>query len=318
MYKRSPFCAVLDHRSARGQRASKLLLALVLAGVAPKTVFGAPEIALNARYQHVLDTVSTGNLALRRRFAEVALHALIEANQEEIARAGSTQPERRWQASTAQFVRRLERIFERLERVQEITVVQEPHGVVRLALDTDQVMLSVPRLSQQDRFDRALAAFFCHEVSCSQAAPELAEMVHANARAVPREWLFSDQEPPLMMAADGLNCTFADTRHLRLKESACEGVMHELRLVAAGLRAVTEHGGALDWNAFAVHYSPLDEALRVTYDRQGAYFNIELHYLVQAPEIWHEAIPWLQAKLRGHVGYFMIKAPERLAYVENG
>ena len=31
----------------------------------------------------------------------------------------------------------------------------------------------------------ALATFFCHEVSCSQAAPELADMVHANARAVP-------------------------------------------------------------------------------------------------------------------------------------
>ena len=255
-----------------------MLLALVLAGVAPTTVFGAPAFAVNARYQQVLDIVSTGDLALRRRFAEVALRELIQANQAEIARAGSTQSERRWQASAAQFVRRLERIFERLERVQEITVVQGTHGVVRMALDTDQVMLSVPRRSQQDRFDRALATFFCHEVSCSQAAPELADLVHANARAVAREWLFSDQAPPLMMAADGLNCSFSDTRHLRLKESACEGVMQELRLVAAGLRAVTEQGGALDWNAFAVHYSPLDEALRVTYDRQGAYFNIELHY----------------------------------------
>ena len=36
----------------------------------------------------------------------------------------------------------------RLERVQEITVVQGTHGVVRIALDTDQVMLSVPRRSQ--------------------------------------------------------------------------------------------------------------------------------------------------------------------------
>ena len=318
MSKRSPFCVVFDHPAGRVQRAGKLLLALVLAGVAPTSVFGAPAFAMNARYQQVLDTVSTGDLALRRRFAEVALRELIEANQAEIARAGSTQSERRWQAGAAQFVMRLQRIFERLERVQEITVVQGTHGEVRMALDTDQVMLSVPRRSQQDRFDRALATFFCHEVSCSQAAPELADMVHANGRAVAREWLFSDQAPPLMMAADGLNCSFADTRHLRLKESACEGVMQELRLVAASLRAVTEQGGALDWNAFAVHYSPLDEALRVTYDRQGAYFNIELHYLVQAPEIWHEAIPWLQARLRGHVGYFMIKAPERLAYVENG
>ena len=216
-----------------------MLLALVLAGMAPTSVFGAPAFAVNARYQQVLDTVSTGDLALRRRFAEVALRELIEANQAEIARAGSTQSERRWQASATQFVARLERIFERLERVQEITVVQETHGVVRMALDTDQVMLSVPRRSQQDRFDRALAAFLCHEVSCSQAAPELTEMVHANARAVAREWLFSDQAPPLMMAADGLNCSFSDTRHLRLKESACECVMQELRLVAAGLRAVT-------------------------------------------------------------------------------
>ncbi len=286
------------------------LLAVLLSA----TASDAAEFPLNPQYQQAIDAISAGDFALRRNFAEVSLQGLIAANRVEIARAGSAGG--RWQAGASQYVAHLEALLAQLAHVSAITVVRERHGVVRLALDAEQVMLSVPRLSQQGRFEAALAKRWCPEVNCAAAPATLSEAVHAQTREVHREWLFSDQGPPVLAATDGLNCTFGDTRHLQLKETACAGVMHELRLVAAGLRAVTQRGGTLDWNSFKVHYSAQDEALRVTYDAQGAYFNLELHYLTQAPEIWREAIPWLQARLRGYAGYYMIRAPEQLAYVE--
>ncbi len=302
------FCAVLEGLIPRG--------VLIFAMLLHAATLGATEFPLNPQYQHAIDAVSAGDISLRRNFAEISLTALIAANQAEIARAGRAGHRGRWQTGASQYVAHLEALLAQLSTVGEIAVVRERHGVVRLALDADQVMLTVPRLSQQGKFEAALAARLCRDMNCAEAASPLTETLQAQTREVQREWLFSDQGPPVLAAADGLNCTFGDTRHLQLKEAACSGVMQELRLVAAGLRAVAQSGGTLDWNSFKVHYSPLDEGVRVTYDAQGTYFNLELHYLGHAPEIWREAIPWLQARLRGHAGYYMIKAPERLAYVE--
>lgn len=296
-------------------RLGKLGVVLAFAGFAPIALAVALSLDLNPRYQQALNTVMAGDLELRRHFAEIALRALIGANHAEIARAGSGAPAGRWQAGAVQFVARLERVHAQLDALHDIVVFRERRGNVRLALGTEQVMLSPPRLSTQGRFEAAIAEELCREITCTEPSPDLADPVTTYTRNVRQEWLFSDQGPPVMSASDGLNCTFDDTRHLRLKQTACEGVMNELRMVAEGLRAVTEHGEVVAWEEFAIKTDPLDAALRVTYDAEGAFFNVELRYLVQAPALWREAIPWMQARLRGYAGYYMIKAPERLAYV---
>lgn len=296
----------------------RLSLVIVFAGqVYAADAPAAQAPAADSRYQRLLAKVIDGEPVLRRRFAEVALRALIAANRTEIDRdAARGALGGGWRAGAAQYVAGLEGVYARLETYRDIRVVREREGVVRLAFDGTQVMLSSPRLSGQQQLDAGIAGEMCQQVDCGEAPSALAESVAHQARNIRHEWAFSDRAPPVLSASDGLNCTFDGTRHLRLKERSCAGVMHELRLVAEGLRAVVQHGGSLDWQAFAIEVAD-DSRTRIVYGGDGAYFNLDVRYLVHAPAIWREAVPWLQAGLRGYAGYYMIRLPEHLAYLES-
>jgi len=198
-----------------------------------------------------------------------------------------------------------------------VGVVPERAGAVRLVLDEEQIMLSAPRIGAQAAFDAGISEEMCHIVDCSVPPDPLVDAARRAARDVRREWIFGDRAPPVLSASDGLACMFTDVRHLQLKERACEQVMEELRLVAAGLRAVLQHGGSLDWEAFGIRAIPGADA-EVRHAADGSYFHAELPRLAREPALWRDAIPWLQARLRGYAGSYMIRTPEQAAHAPVG
>ncbi|MGH8598574.1 MAG: hypothetical protein ACREXT_18120 [Gammaproteobacteria bacterium] len=270
-----------------------------------------------SRFAQLAESFRSADLSDRRRFAEIALHELVAANLAEIHRAGAQQsvtPNSRWQAGAAAYVATLERSLALVSDAQEIEIAIEPYGEVRLQIGATQVMLNSPRLSQQRAFESAILGATCAVIVCPEVVTSPAATVTAESRAVQREWSFSDQSPPLLSASDGLHCVFTDPRHLYLKGSACDGLMQELRSIADGLRAVTEHGGGIDWTALRIVRVDRGRAQRVVYDRGGAYFDLDLPRLQGEEAVWHGAIPWLQSRLRGYAANYFIKFPERMAY----
>lgn len=294
--------------------ATRVLMGLLLVGWALHApAEEAADASHAARYQRLLRQVVAGSAELRRVFADVALGALIGANRDEIARAGS----HAWGAGALRYVEGLERARARLPQVEVVDVVPERAGVVRLVLDEEQVMLSAPRVGAQAAFDSRVAAVMCRIVDCSAPPDPLIDAARRAAREVRREWIFGDRTRPVLSASDGLACMFTDVRHLQLKERACEQVMGELRLVVAGLRAVLQHGGTLDWNALEIRAVPGGPA-EVRHAADGSFFHAELPRLGHDPVLWREAIPWWQSRLRGYAGSYMIRAPEHAAHAPAG
>lgn len=273
-----------------------------------------------ARYARLIETLRVSDLNLRRQFAQLALGTLIEANRVEIQRAhqlnrGKSSPMIGWEVGAATYVSHLDQIAAAIPTAQEIEVVEEAYGAVRLSIDDAQVILSAPRLSMQQELEHTILLAGCEIVTCEEPSPPLATAVTARSSAARREWSFSDQGPPLLSASDGLHCVFRDNRHLRLKEAACDALMQELRLTAEGLRAVIQHGGGIDWSAFKIVQSAAGQSQQVMVDRAGTYFDLELPYLGSDETVWRGAVPWLQARLRGYNANYMIKVPERMAYL---
>ena len=270
----------------------------------------------------LIETLKASDLNIRRQFTQLALSTLIEANRVEIQRAhqlGSPMSSAtRWEVGAATYVSHLEQFAATIPTAQEIEIVTEPYGAVRLSIDHAQVILSAPRLSLQQEFERTILLAGCEIVTCEDSSSTLAAAVAAQSLGVRREWSFSDQGPPLLSASDGLHCVFLDNRHLRLKEAACDALMQELRLAAEGLRAVIQHGGGVDWNAFKIVQAAAGESQQVVVDRSGTTFDLDLPYLGTDETVWRGAIPWLQARLRGYNANYMIKVPERMAYLPPG
>ncbi len=305
----------------------------------------AQETPPNA-YATALDTVASGDLELRRYFAERALNALISANRAEMTRAGG---KARWRAGAARFVRQLEDTQARLGRVSSIDILRERPGAVVLVLDAERVMLSVPRLSTEAAFEAMLAETVCQHVACVETTPagrasatgsppsEVAGQAGITTEigtapdpgnddvvspalsdeddpSVAMAWQFGDHALPVLAARDGLSCTFDDSRDLYLKARVCAAIMAELRGLAAGLTGIVARGGNLDWPALAIEQPPLAPVVHVIYARDGAYFRMRQGFLAQAPGLWQAALPWLAARVSGASGEAMIKIPKTLVH----
>ncbi|MBI2799364.1 MAG: hypothetical protein HYX63_03595 [Gammaproteobacteria bacterium] len=303
----------LRHRGSRSRWAysAQLVLGLISTGV----VAAQSVDAVSSRYSRLLQQVMASDSTTQRTFSEIALAAVINANRVEMARANATQDAtRRWAGGAAGYVARLDAIAGGLERATDIQIIAQHHGTALLVIDGQQVMISAPRDSRQRHLENAIVDTVCGQIDCAAPAAPLVETIMAEERDITKEWAFGDNRPPLLSTSDGLHCVFEDARHLRLKEAACAGVMRDLRLVAEGVRAVAERGAIIDWTTFGITPSRAGEGSRVVYDRAGDYFQLDVPYIASAEPIWREAIPWLQARLRGYVANYVIKAPEKLAY----
>lgn len=263
----------------------------------------------------IVAALAREDLDVRRGFAELALQSLVEEYRGELALA-AREARGGWRAGAAGFVAGLGTVLARVGTAAEIELAQEAHGAIRIGVDGDQIMLTVPRPARQAVFDRELFARFCLVWPCPERPSARSVVADTVAQRVPTEWLFSDRGPPVLSAPDGLACVFDDTRHLQLKRRACERIMNELRKVADLLRAVTEAGQGLDWPALAVTPDAATDLPRLIYDARGGYHHADLPILAHAPDLLRDATPWLQARLRGHVGYSMIRPPARIAYQE--
>ncbi len=275
----------------------------------------------DVRWASLVDNVRRGAEQTQRHFADNVLGHLIEANRVEIMRAGqhgSAGANAQWRAGAAEYVAYLERVRARLPVAESIVISREPDGQVLLRLDTALVLVGAPRLSAQAALEVAIADDLCQEIPCAEPPSSFDEGFARHARDIRAEWEFGDRQTPRVVASDGLQCGFGDVRHLRLKQAACAQVMQELRYVGASLRAVAQYGGDIAWESIALAPEPASQKPRLIYNRQGDFFHAPLHALAQAPDLLREAIPWLQAQLRGSTTYHLIKSPEKLAYLSRG
>ena len=290
-----------------------------------------PGVALS-HFDAVVEAVIAADAPTRLAFADAALGALIEANEVELNAGGGA-----WQRGARDYVARLRATRTLLRAAPRVEVIRETRGAVRLLIDTEQVMLTAPREGRQAAFEARVAEAACVAIDCASeaavaalaattggmpatsapqvaAAPTVDAVVTRRERRMRGEWSLGDRAPPMYSQDDGLHCAFPDSRHLRLKQAACEAVTRELRLLEEALRAVLQRGGRVDWQALAVRSAGGSQGARVSYDANGRYFELGLPTLAAAPEVVQGAIPWLQTRLRGQRADYVITAPDRLAY----
>lgn len=294
----------------------RLVFGVVCLGCVGTVNCRAEPLAVAPRFSRLADEIAHADLARRKEFATIALSVLTQSMRAEFTRAapGEGAAGGRWQTNALIYTAHLEHIATLIEAADEVAIIPDSQGVVRLAIDAEQVMLNSPRLSQQSRFEARIADLMCEKIDCTEPAPAVADVGIEARREVRTEWAFSDRGPPLLSASDGLHCVFSDALHLRLKETACAAVMQELRLLAESLQSVVEHGAVLDWSAFRVQRGAGAKP-QIIYDRAGTFFELELPNLVSHEAIWRGAVPWLQGHLRGYPGDYLITDLDRIASI---
>lgn len=134
-------------------------------------------------------------------------------------------------------------------------------------------------------------------------------------RKVPGTWQLDEGRSPTYASEDGLQCVYPDTRHLKLKQAACDAVLRDLRRLVGGLKAAQSRGTRIDWAALRVGPNGLDKPAHVALGPDGKTVDVELPMLCAAPELLPPLMPWLQARVRGDASVAEIPVPDGLSYL---
>jgi NADP-dependent aldehyde dehydrogenase len=102
--------------------------------------FGPLIVVVRCRAEALVDAVAVADDPTRLAFADIALGALIEANETELQAGG-----RAWQRGARDYVDGLRATHALLRARPRVDVIRAPPGAVRLLIDTRQVMLSTRR-----------------------------------------------------------------------------------------------------------------------------------------------------------------------------
>lgn len=304
-------------------RMSAVLVAICLGGSvtgATAAAGGAPLPA--SRFAQVVELARTGADPVRRDFARIALQILIDANQDEAGRVigtGHATPEQRkqaarWRSGALGYVEHLRQVASRIDTAQDLEIIPDADGGVRVVIDDTQVMLSSPRTSQQRVMELAIADALCRTHDCGRPEPTFEEKAEVAQASLKQQWEFGDKTPPTLASSDGLQCSFSDYRHLKLKQTACNSLLRELRLLSEGLKSLALAGAAVDWSHLMLKQAAGEEFQQVVYDREGHYFQMRAPNLSAAPALWLNAIPWLQGRIKGQARTYLISPPELVVY----
>lgn len=265
---------------------------------------------------HFLDA-DTGEQA---RFAQIAIDMMAVAYEAELERPDLNADAKRdddwsWHSGTRRYIERLRRIAAAIRPGTAVQMIKESHGAVRLVVDTEQVMLSAPRLDEQPAFERAIAQEVCRYSYCSESGTTVEQRVVERSAGLDSGWVFDHKAPPTYSSSDGLQCSFDDRRHLRLKKSACINLVHEIRLLTEAIVALRSHGKTIDWRRLSIDHLGAGKPQKVTYGGNGNFMHMHLPGLLRAEGVWRSAIPWIRASSSGRVTQHVIRLPDGLVYL---
>ncbi len=311
-------------RSALGTLKAVIIVAVTVTIVAasPDQFAAGPvtsrEIPIT-RFDDVVDNVLNADVTEQARFARIAIERMVLAYQAELERADlkaqtERQGDRSWHLGTRRYIERLRRIAASIVPGSAVRILREPHGPVRIVVAGEQVMLSAPRPVDQSKFERTIAENVCRISYCAGRGATVEERVAERSTRLDSGWVFGRKTAPTYSNSDGLQCTFDDRRHLKLKKSACVNIVHEIRSLSEAIVALKMHGKPIDWPYFRIDHVGPGKPQKVTYRADGTFVRMHLPSLMRAESVWRSAIPWIKASVNGRTVRYVINLPDQLIY----
>ncbi len=310
------------------------LAAIVL--LAPSLAFGAPELRqsleISAPYSplyKVAEQALQASEQAKRDFAWIALVEMVSAHETAIQRANRSRfkdlDEKhkmlRWRAAMYQEVARLRGHVQALDSGAAVDVtVQGPRSVL-VFVAGDPIVISDPEMGAVSQLERNIAEHYCLLHLCPGPVMEPPSLPAGRTETqtpaptpleqAPGHWSFGQNLQARYETEDGLIFEFRDLADRRSAESACRGLVADLRSLARRLREVQETGFRIDWEKLRLQ--PLDAGGEqwIILNDYGDFVRLRAPHLGAAKGVLHEAGPWLRSLADGTPTRQVIRLSER-------
>ena len=306
------------HRQGLSRRHRRLLIALFLSqSVLGQQVVGAQvtdvpgdevgtRFARTAAYLQGADPQPAELTQMRADFAATALGNLASAYALEAERARQESPEQEgsaallaWSRAVERYAAGLQLLLEDIELGFPVDLVQDEKGPLGVRVADRTVILSHPRLDQQDLYEQQVLADFCSRQRCAQfTVPQTeVESIPLSAGRVRPAWAFTGDGA--LCSYRGVHVRFGLRADLASARSTCEQFMVELMTLTHELAWQRRHGVHPDWGELTIAAVPHRPMHQVRLNDRGDVLLVTLPIMASSPGLLSAVRPWLEVRLGG-------------------
>jgi hypothetical protein len=301
------------------------------------------QAALTPPYAALIAQVASGNEADRRTFARVALEQMAADYDAEATRGHKA--DARWRNYLQQEAAVLRSRAARIDEARQITLALDGPDGVRLIIDSENVIISSPRLDAADRLEAAIVAEACLYIPCAAPLPADADPRVASPdpegqreafgpadapaeRTWPRlavqgtelptgRWFQLEGGAATYRTANGLNFQFKQPGARQAALAAlCERIGQDME----GLAAALAHAGAQRWPLVweYLRLGPvLDGEQSVVINPLGDAFLLPMQEAAIVGRLLPASQGWLQRRAAGEGSQQYFPEADRLLVLAN-
>ncbi len=215
---------------------------------------------LDARsFLELADLLQVGIPAERKRFAAVALDEMMLAYGLELETVRDMPEEfldreervLRWEASTNAYVERLILAAKLVEKSDDVKVLVQVGGSVMLVVADIAVIVSAPRLAEQEALEHRIVEMLCPDISCAM----LFDQTLFGAQRVRQrgKWETTSGGKLSYRTAEGWVCEFSSPEQNDLKAQICGRLASEVQQLAQKIKTLRKQKRVIDWDGVAIN-----------------------------------------------------------------
>jgi hypothetical protein len=290
-----------------------MIAAYILSGAC---ICVAQESSGQTRFQRTVEYLQDASPALRGDFAAIALTNLSQAYKAEaqLARtetraSGDKARLGGWSAMVDYYSRQMPLLLADIELGLPVylTLGDEQSLVITVADRT--VIVSPPRLSQQNAFEHTVLSDFCKIQSCEQFLPATGTVTNGFGSSsvamvsVRPNWSFSAQGP--VCSYQGINVRFESQKNLADSRQICKQFFLEVMTLSDELAWQQRHGIAIEWGNLNIPATSHRPEHSVGLNASGDAVLVAVPLLSSSPGLQQQVLAWIQRRLDNQQGLSM-------------
>ncbi len=264
----------------------------------------AQDAASQSRFQRTVEYLQSAAPELRGEFAAIALTHLTAAYSAEaqLARAQARTSGRAanlggWSAMVDHYAHQMPVLLADIDMGLPVRLTIGGEQSLAITVADRTVIVSPPRLNQQDAFEQAILLDFCATHSCEQFSPAAAapESVPPPAVAIRPDWTFSTQGS--VCSYQGINVAFENNKSLAHSRLICAQFLSEVMTLSDELAWQQRHGVAIEWSELDIQAVPHGPEHTVPLNALGDALLVTVPLLYRSPGLLQQVVPWLRGRV---------------------
>lgn len=283
-----------------------LLLFSVIAAcaVALVSVVVAGEPLQVTRFQSMAHYLQDASPELRRDFATAALSGLASAYRAEanLARNESRKSSRHaslraWSATVDGFARQMPLLLDDIELGLPVDLTLGAEKSLAITVAGRTVILSHPRLNEQNAFEQEILVAFCTAHNCERFMPGNGDLepIAVSAAPIRPNWTFTSQQS--WCAYHGITVRFRSASDMARARLVCEQFLQEVVTLANELAWQQRHSVGIEWGQLAIRATPRRPGHIVQLNAMGDSILVTVPVLYSSPQLLSDVLPWLNQRV---------------------